>query len=105
VLDRPVQGRVFFEEVIRDNLDLGRPDQVQLIFDRRVSRSTPGRSRTRVITQAHSPAQLRRTRRSGARSHVEGESPCSLNLTRLSTSVVVKGSRKEPGNRLPYVDR
>ncbi len=28
VLDRPVTGRVFFEEVIRENLDLGRPDQV-----------------------------------------------------------------------------
>jgi len=34
VLDQPVQGRVFFEEVIRENLDLGRPDQVQLIFGR-----------------------------------------------------------------------
>src|SRR3954462_7442634 len=33
VLDRPVTGRVFFEQVIRDNLDAGRPDQVSLIFD------------------------------------------------------------------------
>src|SRR6266699_6127751 len=30
VLDRPVTGRVFFEEVIRENLDIGRPSQVQL---------------------------------------------------------------------------
>ena len=29
VLDRPLTGRVFFEEVIRENLDLGRPDKVQ----------------------------------------------------------------------------
>jgi hypothetical protein len=56
VLDRPAQGRVFFEEVIRDNLDLGRPDQVQLIFDRRVSRATPGRFRTRVITAGVLPS-------------------------------------------------
>jgi hypothetical protein len=42
VLDRPVTGRVFFEEVIRENLDIGRPSQVQLIFDRRVSKKTPG---------------------------------------------------------------
>lgn len=56
VLDRPVQGRVFFEEILRDNLDLGRPDQVQLIFDRRVSRRTPGRFRTRVITEGVVPA-------------------------------------------------
>ena len=32
VFDRPVQGRVFFEEVMRENLDLGRPDHVQLIL-------------------------------------------------------------------------
>jgi hypothetical protein len=51
VLDRPLTGRVFFEEVIRDNLDLGRPDQVALIFDRRVIRATPGRFRTRVLTE------------------------------------------------------
>lgn len=42
VLDRPVTGRVFFEEVIRENLHLGCPTQVQLIFDRRVSKQTRG---------------------------------------------------------------
>ena len=46
VFDRPLQGRVFFEEVIRENLDLGRPDHVQLVFGRRVTRrpraSAPG---------------------------------------------------------------
>ena len=49
-------GRVFFEEVIRENLDLGRPDQVQLIFDRRVTWQTPGRFRTRVITEGVTPS-------------------------------------------------
>src|ERR1700752_152018 len=56
VLDRPVTGRVFFEEVIRENLDIGRPDQVQLIFDRRVTRRTPSRFRTRVLTEGVVPA-------------------------------------------------
>ena len=56
VLDRPVTGRVFFEEVIRENLDLGRPGQVQLIFDRRVTARTPGRFRTRVITDGVVPS-------------------------------------------------
>jgi len=56
VLDRPVTGRVFFEEVIRENLDIGRPSQVQLIFDRRVNRSTPGKFRTRVITDGVVPS-------------------------------------------------
>jgi hypothetical protein len=50
VLDAPVTGRVFFEEVIRENLDLGRPTQVALVFDRKVTRRTPGRFRTRLIT-------------------------------------------------------
>jgi hypothetical protein len=56
VLDRPVTGRMFFEEVIRENLDLGRPDQVQLIFGRRVGKYTPGRFRPRVITEGVVPS-------------------------------------------------
>ncbi len=56
ILDRPVTGRVFFEEVIRENLDIGRPSQVQLIFDRKVMRRTPGRFRTRVITDGVVPS-------------------------------------------------
>ncbi|MCW5632032.1 MAG: hypothetical protein KIT17_01725 [Rubrivivax sp.] len=56
VLDRPVSGRIFFEQVIRENLDIGRPGQVQLIFDRRVNRRTPGRFRTRVITEGVTPS-------------------------------------------------
>jgi hypothetical protein len=51
-----VNGRVFFEEVIRENLDIGRPSQVQLIFDRRVNRRTAGRFRTRVITDGVVPS-------------------------------------------------
>ena len=60
MLDAPVSGRVFFEQVIRDNLDIGRPDQVSLIFDRRLMRhgprATPGRFRTRVITAGVTPS-------------------------------------------------
>jgi hypothetical protein len=56
VLDRPTTGRVFFEEVIRENLDIGRPDHVQLIFERRITKQTPGRFRTRVITEGVTPS-------------------------------------------------
>jgi len=60
MLDRPVSGRIFFEQVIRDNLDIGRPDQVGLVFDRRLMRTgpraTPGRFRTRVITEGVAPS-------------------------------------------------
>ncbi|MGB8382668.1 MAG: hypothetical protein WCG47_15735 [Dermatophilaceae bacterium] len=41
MFDRPAAGRAFFEQVIRDNLDVGRPSQVALIFDRRVNLKTP----------------------------------------------------------------
>ena len=56
ILDRPVSGRMLFEEIIRENLDVGRPDMVQLIFDRRVSKRTPGRFRTRVLTDGVIPS-------------------------------------------------
>jgi hypothetical protein len=55
ILDRPLSGRLLFEEIIRENLDLGRPDRVQLIFDRRVTKRTPGRFRTRVLTDGVMP--------------------------------------------------
>jgi hypothetical protein len=56
VLDHPLTGRIFFEEVIRENLDIGRPDQVQLIFERRINKQTPGRFRTRVLTDGVTPS-------------------------------------------------
>jgi len=60
VLDKPVSGRIFFDQVIHDNLAIGRPDQVGLIFDRRIirkgPRATPGRFRTRVITDGVTPS-------------------------------------------------
>jgi hypothetical protein len=56
ILDRPLHGRILFEEIIRENLDIGRPDMVQLIFNRRVTKRTPGRFRTRVLTDGVIPS-------------------------------------------------
>jgi hypothetical protein len=59
VFDRPVQGRHFFEAVIRENLDLGRPDRVGLLFPLRITRTTPPPAygyRTRVITDGVQPS-------------------------------------------------
>jgi hypothetical protein len=56
VFDRPVHGREFFEEVIRENLDLGRPERVPLLFERKITRSTPGKFATRVVTQGVAPS-------------------------------------------------
>jgi len=60
VLDRPLSGRIFFDQVICDNLAIGRPDQVGLVFGRKIVRKgprpTPGRFRTRVITDGVTPS-------------------------------------------------
>jgi hypothetical protein len=60
MLDRPLSGRVFFEEVVRENIDIGRPDRVSLIFDRRLTtrgrHPTPTRFRTRVFTEGVTPS-------------------------------------------------
>jgi hypothetical protein len=59
VFDQPVQGRHFFEAVIRENLDLGRPDRISLLFPKRITRRTPAPAhgyRTRVITTGIAPS-------------------------------------------------
>ncbi len=54
MLDKPVSGRIFLDQVFHDNLDIGRPDQIGLIFNRRIvskgKHKTPGTFRTRVLT-------------------------------------------------------
>ena len=58
IWDRAVSGRCYFEEIIRENIDLGRPEQVQLIFSRKLKKSTvaDGRCRTRIITDGVIPS-------------------------------------------------
>jgi hypothetical protein len=59
VFTTPVYGRYFFETVIRDNLDLGRPDRVSLLFPTGLRRNTPPPDlgyKTRVITMGVAPS-------------------------------------------------
>ncbi|MCG6869123.1 MAG: hypothetical protein LJE91_10505, partial [Gammaproteobacteria bacterium] len=56
VFDRPLSGRHLFEEIIRENIDLGRPSKVSLIFQRRITKRTPGTFHTRVVTQGVIPS-------------------------------------------------
>jgi hypothetical protein len=55
MFDRPQSGRMWFEGVIRDHLDIGRPHQIALIFNRHVNRRTPGTFRTRVLNRGVDP--------------------------------------------------
>jgi hypothetical protein len=60
VFDRPLSGRIFFEQLIRDNIDIGRFDKVSLVFDRQIRRRgknpTPGSYRTRILTDGVAPS-------------------------------------------------
>jgi hypothetical protein len=66
VFDRPLRGRQFFEAVIHDHLDLGRPEKLQLLFHRRLPRRRgEGPFRTRVFCADVDPSlhvSHRRTR-------------------------------------------
>ena len=56
MFDRPAAGRAWFERTLPDQLTLGRPDQVALVFGRRVSRQTPGRFLTKVVNRGVEPS-------------------------------------------------
>ncbi|WP_327582220.1 hypothetical protein OHA25_40655 [Nonomuraea sp. NBC_00507] len=60
VMDRPRSARIFFDQLIRDNIDIGRPDKVSIVFDRQIRRhhgkgATPGSFRTQIITEGVDP--------------------------------------------------
>ena len=58
-LDRPLAGRIFSGQLIRDNPDIGRPDKVNIVFGRTIRQRgkfrTPGTFRTQVITNGTCP--------------------------------------------------
>ena len=55
VFTAPRHGRAFFESLVTDNLDLGRPDTLELIFGRQIRsgplRSTQTEFKTKVVTR------------------------------------------------------
>ena len=55
VLDAPRRARAFFEALIADNLDIGRPANVEIIFNRHIRRDTPGVFRTAIDRPAVGP--------------------------------------------------
>ena len=57
--DAPRRARAFFEALIADNLDIGRPANVEIIFGRQIRRDTPGVFRTAIDRPAHRPGHRR----------------------------------------------
>ena len=58
-LDRPLAERILSGQLIRDNLDIGRPDKVNIVFGRTIRQhgkfQTPRTFRTQVITNRTCP--------------------------------------------------
>jgi hypothetical protein len=50
-LTQPRYARAFTDALIVDNLDLGRPDTIEIIFDRQVRANTEGEFKTTVVTR------------------------------------------------------
>ena len=63
VFDRPLSKRIFFEQVIRNNLDLGRPDQAPLVCPSAPARSGHPQPRHPATSRGASAKSLRATRR------------------------------------------
>jgi len=57
VFDAPRRARWFFEALIGDNLDLGRPENVEIIFGRKIRRDTPGHLPHRDRPPRHRPGR------------------------------------------------
>jgi hypothetical protein len=55
VPERPAQVREWFELTLKDQLALGRPDNVQIVFGRKITSRTPGRFRTQIINDGVEP--------------------------------------------------
>ena len=51
VFTAPRHARAFFDGLVHDNLGMGRPDEISLIFDRRIRSDTPTGFRTNVVTR------------------------------------------------------
>jgi hypothetical protein len=55
VFDHPRYARGFFEALLADNLDLGRPDTIEIVFGRQIrngkQRATQGTFKTKIVTR------------------------------------------------------
>ncbi|MCA1822400.1 MAG: hypothetical protein LC644_11830, partial [Pseudonocardia sp.] len=55
MFERPRDARAWFGAAIRDHLDVGHPEKVALVFDRRICTRTPSSLSTKVITPGVDP--------------------------------------------------
>jgi len=97
VSGRPAAGRAFFEGLIRDHLDAGRPDCVSLTSGRRVSARTPGASRAKVVTQGAGPQISCTTRPAGSGSTSRRTGHCGLRPSSATPAKRTRSSQRVQG--------
>ena len=71
VFDAPRQARSFFEALLVDNLDLGRPEEMQIVFGRRVRTDPAGGYRTRLLRSGDQVTLNAYFRRSRVKSYLK----------------------------------
>lgn len=79
--DRPAAGRAFFEQAIKEHLDLGRPDKASIVFGRRVSARTPGPFQTKLITVGTDPSIYIYYRSSKAKAYFKAQRALRVETT------------------------
>lgn len=72
VFDPPAAARGWFEQTIRDQLDPGRPDTVQIVFARKITSRTPGRFQTKVIDRGVEPVIQAHYKHSKVKQYLKG---------------------------------
>jgi hypothetical protein len=98
VFDAPRYGRQFFETLIGDNLDLGRPDRVNLLFPTRMTRRTPRLGA--AITRGWSPLASRpvctsATNTPTSSSISKSSMPCALKLRSITPETSSRPRRSQ----------
>jgi hypothetical protein len=120
VFDAPRHARSFFEALVADNLDVGRPDTVELVFDRRIingpKRATQGVFKTKVVTRGvdvtvnafYRHSRLKQYLKDGRALRIETviNSPTDLRVNRRLTNLdELQGKARAINDRLLNAER
>ena len=99
VFDKPINGRILFENIIKENIQLGRPENMSLIFDRRITKRTPGQFSTRIVTHGVTPAISAHYKTSRIKQYFKEQKA-------LRTETVVNNTRDlKTGRKLENLDK
>jgi hypothetical protein len=73
VFDAPRRARSFFEALVADNIGIGRPEEISLVFARRVTKRTRERFGTRIVSRGTDVRVDFRYKHSRVKQYLKGE--------------------------------